>query len=77
MVKKPDAGVVVYRTQGELRARVVQGLLQASGIPSYLQSNAAGSVQPFLADGMGEYRVTVAREQADEARRIIEGKPDV
>jgi hypothetical protein len=77
MVKKPEDRVVVYKARGELSAQIVKGLLEASGIPSLLQSNAAGSVHPFLADGMGEYKVTVAKELAEKAREIIEAQPDV
>jgi hypothetical protein len=77
MVKKPEDRVVVYSARGELSAQIVKGLLDASGIPSLVQSNAAGSVHPFLADGMGEYKITVVKELAEKAREIIEAQPDV
>jgi hypothetical protein len=77
MFKKPEDRVVVYRARGELAAQVVKGLLETDGIPSLIQSDAAGSVHPFLADGMGEYKVTVVKELAEKAREIIEAQPDV
>ena len=67
---------VVYRSRGELEAQVVKGLLDSFGIPSVLQSQAPASVYPCVADGMGEFRILVVRELADEARRIIEAQAD-
>lgn len=67
---------VVFRSRGELQAQVVKSLLDSFGIPSALQSQAPGSVYAFTTNGMGEYRILVAQEFADEARKIIEAKAD-
>ena len=67
---------VVYRSRGELEAQVVKSLLDGFGIPSVLKSQAPGSVYAITVDGMGEYRVLVTKELADEARRIIESQAD-
>jgi hypothetical protein len=74
--KKPNDIVAVYTARGEMHAQVIKGLLDANGIPSLLQSNAVGSVYPFISDGMGEYKIMVAQAMAEEARRIIEAKAD-
>ncbi len=52
------------------------GLLDSFGIPSALQSQAPGSVYAFTTNGMGEFRVLVTQELADEAKRIIEAEAD-
>jgi len=67
---------IVFRSQGELQAQIVKGLLDSFGIPSILQSQAPGSVYAFTTHGMGEFRVLVGHELADEARRILEAKAD-
>ena len=67
---------IVYRSRGELDAQVVKGLLDSFGIPSVMQSQAPGSVYAFTADGMGEFRIMVVKELAEEARRIIEAQAD-
>gem|GEM_PF-3609438 len=66
----------VFRSRGELQARVVTGLLDGFNIPSVLRSQAPSSIYPFTANGMGEYRILVAPELAEEARRIIEAEAD-
>jgi hypothetical protein len=67
---------IVYRSRGELDAQVVKGLLESFGISSVIQSQAPGSVYAFTADGMGEFRIMVVKELAEEARRIIEAQAD-
>jgi hypothetical protein len=65
---------IVYRSHGELQAQVIKSLLGSFGIPSYIQSQAPASVYAVTADGLGEYRVMVVKELADEAKKIIESK---
>ncbi len=72
-----DKLVSVYTAHGEMEAQVIRSLLETCGIKSLMQGNAAVSVQPFVMDGMGEIRIMVAEEQADEARKIIEANADV
>jgi hypothetical protein len=72
-----DKLVKVYTAHGEMEAQVVKGLLESCGIHSLMQGNAAFSMQPFVMDGMGEVKILVAEEQADEARKIIEANADV
>ena len=65
---------IVYRSHGELQAQVIKSLLDSFGIPSYIQSQVPASVYAVTADGIGEYRVMVNKELADEAKKIIEAK---
>jgi len=68
--------VEVYRAVGEAEAQLIQGLLESYGIPCLLRSNAARSVHAFAVDGMGEVRVMVWEQTADEARSLIKGRED-
>ncbi len=63
--------VAVYRASGEMQAQVIKGLLESSGIPCLLKSQAAPSVHAFAVDGMGEVLVMVAGAVAEEARELL------
>ena len=73
----PQDLVQVYRASGELEAQVVKGLLESAGIPCLLQGHAALSIHSFVMDGMGEIKVMVTADRAEEARRMIEANADV
>ena len=62
---------VVFRTQSDIEASIVRGLLEAHGIYAALSSDIPHSVFPLTIDGLGEVRISVPAEQADEAREII------
>ena len=70
---------IVYRASGLLRAQVIKGRLEASGIPALLDYEAIGQVYGFTVDGLGEVRVMVPVDRADEARELIatEGDEDI
>jgi ribonuclease III len=63
--------VVVFRTQSDVEANIVRGLLDAHGIEAMLSSAVPHSIFPLTVDGLGEVKVTVAAEEADRAVRII------
>ncbi len=73
MSKRKDF-VVVYRAQGELEASVIKTHLESEGIPVMLQYESAGRVFGLTVDGLGEVRILVPQELAEEAKRIIEPK---
>jgi ribonuclease-3 len=62
---------VVFRTQSDIEASIVRGLLEAHGIYSSLSSDLPHSVFPLTIDGLGEVRISVPAAQAEEAREII------
>jgi ribonuclease-3 len=65
--------VVIFRTQSDVEATIVKGLLDAHGLPAILQPSAATtSLFPVSVNEMGEVRISVRPGDADEARRIIE-----
>jgi hypothetical protein len=66
--------VEVYRARGEAEAEIVKSKLESYGIPSILKSNAAPSVYAFTVDGMGEYKVMVWEELAEEAKELVAGE---
>jgi hypothetical protein len=64
--------VVIKVVQGELRANIIKGHLESEGIPVYLKYESAGIIYGITADGIGEVRIFVPQECAEEARKIIE-----
>jgi len=66
-----DQLTVVFRGPSEIEARVVRGLLETHGIPSLMSSDLPRSIFPLTVDGIGDVRVSVRSQDADEAQRII------
>ena len=66
----------VYRVSGLLRAQVIKGRLEASGIPALLDYESVGPVIGITIDGLGEVRVMVPIDRAEEARELIAGGDD-
>ena len=66
-----DDLMVVFRTPSEIEARVVRGLLETHGIASLLSSDVPRSIFPLAVDGIGDVRISVRTDDADEAQRII------
>jgi hypothetical protein len=71
VVAKRKDFVVVYKAQGELEANVIKSHLESEGIPVILQYESAGRVFGLTVDGLGEVRILVPHEFADEAKQII------
>ena len=78
MIMAPDAAdlsrqrlLPVFSTHDELEARLVQGLLHASGIESVMNSEAPPSLFPLRMGRMGKLDILVLESQAEEASRII------
>lgn len=64
--------VVVSVVQGEPVAGIIKSHLDSEGIPSVLERESAGIVYGLTMDGLGQVRIMVPREFAEEAKRIIE-----
>jgi ribonuclease-3 len=67
----PDFAVI-FRTSSAIEARVVRSLLEAHGILSVVSSDVPHSIFPLSVDGLGEVRLAVHPDEADEARRVID-----
>ena len=63
---------VVFRTASEIEARVVRGLLETHGIPSLVSSDLSRSIFPLAVEGLGDVKISVRPDDADEATRVIE-----
>lgn len=66
----------VHVTAGLLRAQVIKTKLEDAGIPVLLDYESLGPIIGLTVDGLGEVRVLVPDENADEARTLIEERPD-
>jgi hypothetical protein len=64
--------VEICRVQGDLHASVIKSHLESEGIPVLLEYESAGRVFGLTVDGLGEVRILVPQDLADEARLIIE-----
>jgi len=65
--------VTIFSTRSPVEADVVRGLLEANGVMPIVSSATSRSLFPFSVSELGEVRIAVHPEEADDARRIIEG----
>jgi len=63
---------VVFTTTSDIEASVVMSLLDSHGIPSFRISGNPQAIWPMAVNALGDIRIAVADDVADEARRIIE-----
>jgi hypothetical protein len=66
----PDLAMI-RTTAGLLRAQVIKAKLEEAGIPVLLDYESIGPVMGLTVDGLGEVRVLVPKEHAEEARELI------
>jgi ribonuclease-3 len=64
--------VVIFRTHSDSEASIVSSLLEANGVPSVVSASITHAVFPLSVSDLGEVRISVSEEAAEEARRIIE-----
>lgn len=64
--------VVVFTTTSDIEASVVMALLDSQGIASFRISGNPQAIWPMAVNALGDIRIAVAAEAADDARRIIE-----
>ena len=67
----PDL-IVIFRTHSDVEASIVRGLLEANGVPSVITSDVPHNIFPLMVNGLGEVRISVREDDADDARRIID-----
>ena len=70
-----DGFIVVYRAAGLTEAELVKGYLESEEIPVDLDYESAGAVIGLTMDGLGEVRVIVPSQYAEEARRALAVRP--
>jgi hypothetical protein len=54
-----------------LKAHVIRAKLEEAGIPVLLDYESIGPVMGLTVDGLGEVRILVPKEYAEEARALI------
>jgi len=64
--------VTVYTSQGMLSAQVIKGKLESADIPVMLKYEAAGQIFGLTIDGLGQVRVQVPAEFAEQALALID-----
>jgi hypothetical protein len=55
-----------------MKAQLIKGRLEAAGIPVLLDYESVGRVMGITVDGLGEVRILVPHDRAEEARELIE-----
>ena len=60
--------------QGEVVANILKSHLESEGIPVLLQWESVGRVFGLTVDGLGQVKILVPEEFADEAKHIIEAR---
>jgi ribonuclease-3 len=68
-----DSGLtVIFRTQSDIEANVVEALLDSHGIQAMRTSGPTPGLFPFSVNPMGDTRIAVRDEDAADAVRIID-----
>jgi len=65
--------VTIFSTRSPVEADVVRGLLEANGVMPIVSSATTRALFPFSVSALGEVRISVHPDEAEDARRIIEG----
>jgi ribonuclease-3 len=63
---------VIFRTQSDIEANVVEALLDSHGVQALRTSGPTPGLFPFSVNPMGETRISVRDEDAADAVRIID-----
>jgi ribonuclease-3 len=72
----PDT-VVIFRTRSDVEAAVVRGLLETHGIHAVVSSDVPRAIFPLSVSAVGEVRVSVHAEDAEDAAHLIESHRDL
>ncbi len=68
--------LVTVRTANYMEAQIIKGRLESEGIPVLLSYESAGLIYGITVDGLGEVKIMVPRNLADEAREILGINPE-
>ncbi len=71
MAEAPDF-ILIHTAQGEPEAVIIKSHLESEGIPVLLKYESAGRIFGLTMDGLGEVKVLVPQELAEEAKLIIQ-----
>lgn len=62
---------VVSITSGLIKARILEGRLEAEGIPVRLQYEPIGAIYAITVDGLGEVQILVPEQWVGHALRVL------
>jgi len=62
---------VVHVTSGIIKARIIEGRLEAEGIPVRLQYEPIGPIYAITIDGLGEVQILVPEQWVGHARQVL------
>jgi ribonuclease III len=68
--------VVVFRTSSDIEASVVVALLESHGVHTLRVSGNPQAILPMAVNSLGEIRIAVPEDSAEDARRIIDSHRD-
>lgn len=57
----------------QVKAEMLQNLLEEADVKCILQSTASHSVHPFTVDGLAEIKVMINKNDLDAAKNVLEG----
>jgi len=63
---------VVYKTQNRLMSESIAAFLEAQGIKTIVDQDAAGSIYGFTVGKIGEVYILVHESQVEKARELLE-----
>jgi len=63
--------VEIWRAADEMEAQIIRGALEASGMKCILRGEALRHTHGFTVDGLGEVRILVRPDDAEQAKQII------
>ena len=62
---------LIHTAQGESEALVIRSMLEDSGIPVKTAKESAGRIFAIQMDGLGEVRIFVPEDRAEEAKTLL------
>lgn len=66
--------IQVYSTNDNGEAMVIKSLLEAEGIECDVVQESIGNIYKLVTDGLGELKIFVPEDKAEEAKALIEAK---
>jgi hypothetical protein len=63
--------LVTIRTANYMEAQIIKGRLESEGIPVLLSYESAGLIYGITVDGLGEVKIMVPKDLAEEAKEIL------
>ena len=68
--------VCVHSTNHPEEALVVESLLESCGIKCKISQESIGRIDRIFCDGLGDTKLFVPEDRAEEAREILAAKPE-